>query len=112
GGVTSIDSDRDSWIRATADGDVPSTADGARDMMRSLGIASWLPGKPTADLSGGKDSRVTAAAAIRAGIVDTVRTVNPDTGEVDTARGLLRLADEPVEHRIDAVVQPKKPEGT
>src|SRR5699024_6364499 len=112
GGVTSIDSDRDSWIRATADGDVPSTADGARDMVRSLGIASWWPGKPTADLSGGKDSRVTAAAAIRAGIVDTVRTVNTDTGAVDTARGLLRLADEPVEHRIDAVVQPKKPEGT
>lgn len=111
-GITSNDSDRDAWIRATADGDVPSMAEGARGMVRSLGIASWWPGKPMADLSGGKDSRVTAAAAILAGIVDTVRTVNTDTGEVDTARELLRLADDPVEHRIDPVVQPKKPQGT
>jgi hypothetical protein len=111
-GATSVDSDRDQWILATADGDVPSMAEGARGMVRSLGIASWWPGKPVADLSGGKDSRVTAAAAIRAEIVDTVRTVNTDTGEVDTARELLRLADDPVEHRIDPVVQPKKPEGS
>lgn len=111
-GTTFVESDRDRWIHATADGDVPSMKEGARGMVRSLRIASWWPGKPVADLSGGKDSRVTAAAAILAGIVDTVRTVNTDTGEVDTARELLRLADNPVEHRIDPVVQPKKPEGT
>lgn len=110
-GATSVDSDRDEWILATAEGDVPSMEVGARGMVRSLAIASWWPGKPVADLSGGKDSRVTAAAAILAGIVDTVRTVNTDTGEVDTARELLKLADNPVEHRVDPVVEPKKPEG-
>lgn len=110
-GFTTIDSDRDEWILATGAGDVPSIEAGARGMVRSLAIASWWRGKPMADLSGGKDSRVTAAAAILAGIVDTVRTVNTDTGEVDTARELLRLADNTVAHRIDPVVEPKKPEG-
>lgn len=111
-GATSIESDRDQWIHATVDGGAPSMTEGARGMVRSLAIASWWPGKPMADLSGGKDSRVTAAAAIRAGVVDSVRTVNTDTGEVDTARELLRLANASVEHRIDPVVEPKKPEGT
>ncbi len=110
-GVTNEVSDRERWMRSIVDGDVPSLEEGARGMVRSLGVASWWPGRPTADLSGGKDSRVTAAAAILAGIVDTVRTVNTDTGEVDTARELLRLAGQPVEHRVDPVVQPKRPEG-
>ncbi|TDE96152.1 hypothetical protein EXU48_07935 [Occultella glacieicola] len=110
-GHTVSSSDRDEWLRAALDGDVPSIVDGARGMVRSVAVASWWQGSPVADLSGGKDSRVTAAAAIRAGVVSTVRTVNTDTGEVDTARELLRLAGNPVAHRVDQVVEPKKPQG-
>ena len=110
-GKAMISSDRDEWMTSSLDGDVPSLAEGARGMVRSLSVASWWAGKPIADLSGGKDSRVTAAAAISAGIVDTVRTVNTDTGEVDTARALLRLAGDPVEHRVDSVLEPAPPEG-
>lgn len=104
--------DRDEWIQSTIEGGVPSLAEAGQGMVRFLGTAAWWQGKPVADLSGGKDSRVTAAAAIRAGVIDTVRTVNTDTGEVETARGLLGLAGDPVSHRVDDVVEPKKPEGS
>ncbi|WP_377019616.1 hypothetical protein [Brachybacterium sp. GCM10030252] len=110
-GTTSTTSDRDRWIHSTGSGDIPTLAEGAHGMLRSLASASWWAGKPIADLSGGKDSRVTAAAALRAGVIDAVRTVNTDSGEVETARELLRLTDFPVEHRVDQVLEPKKPKG-
>lgn len=104
-------SDLEEWLTAARDGEIPSLGEGARGMVRSVGAASWWRQAPVADLSGGKDSRVTAAAAIRAGVVDTVRTVNTDTGEVATARELLRLAGNPVKHRVDQVLEPSRPEG-
>jgi len=104
-------SDRNEWIRATAAGDVPSYAEAAQGMVDAMAVISWWKNRPAADLSGGKDSRVTAAAAIRAGVVDAVRTVNTDIGEVDTARELLILAGNPVEHRVVETKPPKTPEG-
>ena len=104
-------SDRKEWIQATAAGDVPSYAEAAQGMVNAMAVVSWWKNKPAADLSGGKDSRVTAAAAIRAGVVDAVRTVNTDIGEVDTARELLTLAGDPVEHRVVETKPPKAPEG-
>lgn len=111
-GTTSSQCDRDEWIRSIIEDGVPSLAEGGLGMVDSLSTAAWWEGRPVADLSGGKDSRVTAAAAIRAGVVDTVRTVNTDTGEVEAARRLLALAGDPVRHRVDSVVEPKKPEGS
>ena len=103
--------DRDEWIRATVSGDVPSYEEAAQGMVDAMSVISWWKNRPAADLSGGKDSRVTAAAAIRAGVVDAVRTVNTDIGEVDTARELLGLAGNPVEHRVVEPKPPKAPEG-
>lgn len=104
-------SDRHEWVQATASGDVPSYAEAARGMIDAMAVISWWARRPAADLSGGKDSRVTAAAAIRAGVVDAVRTVNTDRGEVETARTLLELAGHPVEHRVVETKPPKAPEG-
>lgn len=103
--------DRDMWRDSIWEGQVPSLAESAKGMIRYSRIAEWWHRKPIADLSGGKDSRVTAAAAIRAGVVDTVRTVNTDPGEVDTARTLVALSGSNIEHRIDEVAPPKTPEG-
>lgn len=110
-GLVETTSDRDEWILATTSGDVPSYAEAAHGMVDAMSALSWWTNKPAADLSGGKDSRVTAAAAIRAGVVDAVRTLNTDSGEVDTARELLGLADNPVEHRVVDKQPPKAPEG-
>lgn len=110
-GLVKTISDRDDWILATASGDVPSYAEAAHGMVDAMSAISWWKNRPAADLSGGKDSRVTAAAAIRAGVVDAVRTLNTDSGEVDTARELLGLADNPVEHLVVEKKPPKAPEG-
>lgn len=110
GSVTRTD-DLDAWIRASVDGDVPSYEGAAEGMVRSLGVALWWEQRPVADLSGGKDSRVTAAAAVRAGIVDALRTVDTDPGEVRTAQELLRSGTEGITHRIDPVTAPTLPEG-
>lgn len=111
GGSVTTTSDRMEWIKATAFGDVPSYSEAARGMVDAMAVVAWWKNRPAADLSGGKDSRVTAAAAIRAGVVDAVRTVNTDIGEVETARDLLKLAGEPVEHRVVETKPPKAPEG-
>lgn len=110
GAVTSTE-DLDAWIRASVEGEVPSYADGAEGMVRSLRAASWWEQRPVADLSGGKDSRVTAAAALRAGIVDALRTVDTDPGEVEMAQELLRAGGEGITHRVDPVTAPTMPEG-
>lgn len=110
-GVVETTSDLDKWILATKSGNVPSYAEAAHGMVDAMAAISWWTNRPAADLSGGKDSRVTAAAAIRAGVVDAVRTVNTDSGEVATARELLGLVGNPVEHRIVETQPPKAPEG-
>lgn len=107
----STSSDLNEWMNSILDGSVPTVAEGAQSMIHTLETLKWWRGKPSADLSGGKDSRVTAAAAIEAGVVDTVRTVNTDPGEVETVRELLSRSGDQVTHRVDEVKQPKPPEG-
>ena len=58
-----LSSDRDEWILDTSSGDVPSYPEAADGMVNSMSVLSWWKKRPAADLSGGKDSRVTAAAA-------------------------------------------------
>src|SRR4051812_1999550 len=47
---------------------------------------------PTVNLSGGRDSRITAAGAIAAGLEAKFRTMDIEPGEVDAARQLLDAA--------------------
>lgn len=98
------------WIHASVEGGVPDDPAAAEGMIRAARTASWWDGRPVADLSGGKDSRGTAAAAIRAGVVDTVRTVNTDPGEVTTAQEFMRHGGEGIEHRVDQVSPSASPE--
>ncbi|WP_190247253.1 hypothetical protein [Brevibacterium casei] len=105
-GRISVTSDIDEWIASTAVGQVPPDEVAAAGMVDAVAVAGWWKNRPMADLSGGKDSRVTAAAAIKAGVVDAVKTVNTDTGEVETARRLLSLIPHPIDHRI---IEPKPP---
>lgn len=109
-GRVSRSTDLPEWIHASVEGGAPDDQAAAEGMIRAAKTASWWNGRPVADLSGGKDSRVTAAAAIRAGVVDTVRTVNTDPGEVTTAQELMRHGAEGIEHRVDQVSPPASPE--
>lgn len=83
----------------------------AKGMVRTLATTRQWSSKPVSDLSGGKDSRVIAAAAIRAGAVDTVRTVRTDHGEVSTAEVLMSGLAEEVKHVVVDPRSPSKVEG-
>ena len=54
------------------------------------------------DLSGGRDSRVSAAAAVAAGIDGRFQTVDLEPGEVDVVRELLEVAPRPLDHVVRA----------
>jgi hypothetical protein len=55
---------------------------------------------PTVDLSGGRDSRISAAAAVAAQIDCRFATGDQEPGELEIARRLVEAAPRPVEHRI------------
>ena len=57
-------------------------------------------GGAVVDLSGGRDSRVVAAAAVAAGINARFHTSDKTPGEADVARELVRLAPRPLRHRV------------
>lgn len=91
------------WVERTLHSDLPSTTDVAMGMRACLKMASHYQGSPTADLSGGKDSRVIAAAALTAGVTDTVETIDKDPGEVAVAQELVGKTDFSVNHVIRPV---------
>lgn len=110
-GVVTQRSGLESWVTSVLAGPEPDLAHIAEDMSSSLRRAAWWPQRPVSDLSGGKDSRVTTAAGIRAGVVDAVRTVNTDPGEVSTAQQLLSLRPERIQHRVEEVRDQTQPDG-
>ncbi len=57
-------------------------------------------GGAVVDLSGGRDSRIVAAAAVAAGIDARFRTSDSTPGEADIARQLIRLAPRALKHRV------------
>src|SRR5262249_4412092 len=66
------------------------------------------PRTPQIDLTGGRDSRRVAAAAVAAGIDAEYRTVRTYDGEVATAQELVRLAPRPMPHQIKEIVDPTR----
>jgi len=58
------------------------------------------PGKPVLTLSGGRDSRLVAAADLGAGVDVTVRAYGAAHGEAATARQLVALAPQHVDHEV------------
>jgi hypothetical protein len=72
--------------------------DAARDLAESVGQLWTIP--PTVDLSGGRDSRVSAAAVVASGIDAQFRTGDIDPGETDVARSLIEAAPRPLRHKV------------
>ncbi|MDX2968164.1 hypothetical protein PWY87_24280 [Kribbella solani] len=74
---------------------IPETAAALQGVARSIGRL-W-PGTPTVDLSGGRDSRVVAAAFLSAGV--DVR-LNSYGAEAETAKTLVRALPFEVDHAV------------
>lgn len=65
-------------------------------------VSTTWPGVPTLSLSGGRDSRLVAAAFVAAGRPFRLKTYGGAVGEAATARQLVELLPEPVEHELTA----------
>jgi hypothetical protein len=81
--------------------DFEGVAQALRDTARSV-TAIW-PGTPSLDLTGGRDSRVVAAAFLSAGIDVRLHTHDAVPGEVEAAEHLVRLLGQDVPHDIRQV---------
>jgi hypothetical protein len=74
------------------------TAEALQDVARSVGRL-W-PGRPTVDLSGGRDSRVVAAAFLSAGVDLKLNSYDAVPGELEVAESLVQHLETPVEHVV------------
>jgi len=77
---------------------VEETAEALQDVAKSVGRL-W-PGRPTVDLSGGRDSRVVAAAFLAAGVDLKLNSHDAVPGEVEIAAALVGALPGPVEHVV------------
>ncbi|WP_136518563.1 hypothetical protein [Cellulomonas telluris] len=93
------------WLHDVRGVPLPPDESVVADMRTVMASALRWPEAPRADLSGGKDSRLIAAVGVSSGAVRTVRTVNSDHGEVETARRLVSALPFAVTH----VVTEKRP---
>jgi hypothetical protein len=75
---------------------VEETAEALQDVARS--VASLWPGRPTVDLSGGRDSRVVAAAFLKAGVDLKLNSYDAVPGELEVAESLVQALPFQVEH--------------
>lgn len=96
------------WIHRTPDAS-SSWQDASQGMIRTMSLGGYFPRSPIADLSGGKDSRLLAAAALTSGVTETVRTVRSDHGEVETAEKLVSAYPGKINHLVTEVSAPKDP---
>jgi hypothetical protein len=90
---------------------VEETAEALQDVARS--VARLWPGRPTVDLSGGRDSRVVAAAFLKAGVDLKLNSYDAVPGELEVAESLVQALPFQVEHtttgRNSTSPQPIKP---
>jgi hypothetical protein len=66
----------------------------------SRSLAAIWSAEPNINISGGRDSRISAAGAIVAGLHAKFRTMDIEPGEVEAVRQLLAAAPAPVEHGV------------
>lgn len=80
------------------------TLDRAETALRSVAtsVATTWPGVPVLSLSGGRDSRLVAAAFLAAGRPVRLRTYGGASGESEAARRLVARLPTPVEHEVTA----------
>jgi hypothetical protein len=66
----------------------------------ALDLADLFDEPATVDLSGGRDSRISAAGALAAGIECRFATGDQEPGELEIARRLVATAPRQIEHRV------------
>jgi hypothetical protein len=96
--VTPRDADLSGSADAAAEHAVGMLADVKRNWATSIEI----------DLSGGRDSRISAAAAVAAGIDGRFQTVDLEPGEVEIVRELLARAPRRLDHIVRAAETPSE----
>ena len=80
-----------------------AAAEQAAGLARSIG-AAWSV-VPTVNFSGGRDSRVSAAGFVAAGVEAEFRTMDIDPGEAELARDLIAALKSPVSHLVSTPEQ-------
>ena len=84
--------------KAKLDDSADAAAAQVRELAEDLGAAWEAP--IAISLTGGRDSRVSAAGALAAGIDATYNTGDQVPGEVDVVRELVAAAPRPMEHEV------------
>ncbi|MGI8461427.1 MAG: hypothetical protein ACR2OC_07305 [Solirubrobacterales bacterium] len=85
--------------RGRPSGAAGDAAEHVRGLAEALGLVWGV--EPVIDLTGGRDSRVSAAGAVSAGIAARFKTVDNEPGEVDVVRELVAAAPRPLEHVVN-----------
>lgn len=90
----------DDWV--APGGDLAELADIATEdaLAQAQNAADLWPGEASVDLSGGRDSRVAAAAVIAAGTPARFRTSDATPGEADVALSLIAVAPGDPTHNV------------
>jgi hypothetical protein len=90
----------DQWV--APGGDLSELTNNATEdaLAQARGAAVLWPGEASVDLSGGRDSRVAAAAVIAAGTPARFRTSDATPGEADIARALIGAAPGDPAHNV------------
>ncbi|WP_433162022.1 hypothetical protein [Kribbella sp. CA-247076] len=85
------------------------TAEALQDVAKS--VARLWPGRPTVDLSGGRDSRVVAAAFLKAGVDLNLNSYDAVPGELEVAESLVQALPFQVDHTVTRrkPAQPTRP---
>jgi hypothetical protein len=85
--------------RGRAPDAIAAAATGVSELAAQIGEV-WDT-RPVIDLSGGRDSRVSAAGALNAGIDAEFKTVDNEPGEVDLVRRLIEAAPRDMAHVVN-----------
>lgn len=95
------------WLSGYADAALDPLAPDTVDRTASSLVATarsvatlWPDSRPILHLSGGRDSRLTAAAFIAAGVDVRLKTDGQIHGEADTARALVAAAPRSLDHEV------------
>lgn len=94
------------WFLSSRRNEELEVSSSIKDLEAYVALARRWPEKPTADLTGGKDSRVVAAIGLRTNAIAGVRTVMTDYGEVESAKHLVAISGLNISHDI---IQRKEP---
>lgn len=94
-----------SWAAADPAQERRDLIESAADQLTSLArsVTRLYADSPVVDLTGGRDSRLVAAAFLAAGVDLTLHTHDALPGDLATARDLVALLPDPPPHRIEHV---------